>query len=97
MNARASWLLEPKTDSGMLLYPRDWTFIERRDVHRYLHSQGWVVVPLEQFFDVTTDGTTVIRLLDRIEKATGDAASALADVYQLRPPAVPADQLEASV
>ena len=24
--ARGSWLLEPDTGTGMLLYPRDWTF-----------------------------------------------------------------------
>ncbi len=63
IDARGSWLLEPDTATGMLLYPRDWSFAERRDVVQHLRSQGWAVVPARRFLHVTGDGKTVIRLL----------------------------------
>jgi len=49
----------------MLLYPRDWSFVERRDVVSHLRSLGWVLVPIADFFHLSLDGSTVIRLLAR--------------------------------
>jgi hypothetical protein len=67
--ARGSWLLEPDTGTGMLLYPREWTFTERRDVTAHLRNDGWAVVPVARFLHLTSDGTTAIRLLSRIDDA----------------------------
>jgi len=97
IRARGSWLLEPETGSGMLLYPRDWSFTERRDVYQHLRSQGWAVVPFAQFFDVTTDGQTVIRLLDRKELPVGAGPSAFAEVREIRLPPGTTAQVQASV
>lgn len=63
--ARGSWLLEPDTGTGMLLYPRDWSFAERRDVTAHLRDGGWSVVPIARFLHLTSDGSTAIRLLAR--------------------------------
>lgn len=51
----------------MLLYPRDWSFVERRDVVSHLRSLGWVLVPIADFYHLSLDGGTVIRLLARKE------------------------------
>lgn len=66
-DARGSWLLEPDTGTGMLLHPRDWTFVERRDVTAHLRAEGWSVVPIGRFLHLSSDGTTAIRLLARAE------------------------------
>lgn len=65
VEARGSWLLEPDTGTGMLLYPRDWSFLERRDVFALLREQGWAVVPVSRFVHISSDGLTVIRLLSQ--------------------------------
>ncbi len=86
VDARGSWLLEPETRSGMLLYPRDWSFVERRDVLAHLRSEGWSVVPIARFLHLTGDGTTVIRLLTRSQD---DALPAPAVVVRLHRPTGP--------
>lgn len=80
--ARGSWLLEPDTGTGMLLYPRDWSFTERRDVTTHLRDGGWSVVPISRFLHLTSDGSTAIRLLARITDADARAGSE-ADVVVL--------------
>jgi len=103
--ARGSWLLEPDTGTGMLLYPRDWTFTERRDVTAHLRAGGWAVVPIQRFLHLTSDGTTAIRLLSRTDDA-GVVSDIASQVFALhRGDAgldtavrdVPADVREASV
>lgn len=93
--ARGSWLLEPDTATGMLLYPRDWSFVERRDVIAHLRAEGWSVVPISRFLHLASDGITAIRLLART--ATATAASVDAEIVALRWPAADTDALEASV
>lgn len=82
--ARGSWLLEPDTGTGMLLHPRDWSFVERRDVTAHLRAEGWSVVPIGRFLHLTTDGLTAIRLLSRREAV--DAAEITAEILSLRWP-----------
>lgn len=94
-DARGSWLLEPDTGTGMLLYPRDWTFVERRDVTAHLRAGGWSVVPINRFLHLASDGITAIRLLARTETAT--VASVDAEIVALRWPTADVDVLEASV
>ncbi|WP_157970662.1 hypothetical protein [Nakamurella deserti] len=99
--ARGSWLLEPDTGTGMLLYPRDWTFTERRDVTAHLRAGGWSVVPINRFLHLASDGTTAIRLLTRIDDAevvTGIAAAVFAlHRGEAGPDTIAADVREASV
>lgn len=66
LTARGSWLLEPDNGTGMLLAARDATFLERRDLRAHLRSAGWVLLPADMFCDITSDGTTVIRLLAQL-------------------------------
>jgi hypothetical protein len=98
--ARGSWLLEPDTGTGMLLYPRDWTFVERRDVTTHLRAHGWSVVPISRFLHLTSDGTTAIRLLSRFD-AAAEVTSISAEVLPMHwgehAPAAPGEVLEASV
>jgi hypothetical protein len=94
--ARGSWLLEPDTGTGMLLYPLDWSFVERRDVTAHLRADGWSVVPINRFLHLASDGITAIRLLARTE--TASVSSVTAEIVALRwPAAADADVLEASV
>ena len=98
--ARGSWLLEPDTGTGMLLYPRDWSFTERRDVTAHLREQGWSVVPISRFLHLTSDGTTAIRLLGRRDEvaALADlAAEILTPRWATATTALTADVLEASI
>ncbi len=87
--ARGSWLLEPDTGTGMLLYPRDWTFLERRDVTAHLRAAGWSVVPIARFLHLTSDGTTAIRLLARTDD-TGVVSDIAAEVFALHRDVLPA-------
>ncbi len=75
LEARGSWLLEAQTNTGMLLYPRDWTFVERREVLDHLRGRGWTAVPPNRFLHITSDGSTVIRLLSSRVDAAGSAAA----------------------
>jgi hypothetical protein len=103
--ARGSWLLEPDTGTGMLLYPRDWAFTERRDVTAHLRAAGWSVVPIHRFLHLTSDGTTAIRLLSRTDDAevVGDIATQVFALHRgdagIGPTVrdAPADVREASV
>jgi len=95
IDARGSWLLEPDTGTGMLLYPRDWSFVERRDINRHLRELGWTVVPTSRFLHLTSDGQTVIRLLAQ----NGAPISAtLGELRELRfRTEMPTGQIEASI
>lgn len=75
LDARGSWLLEPETGTGMLLYPRDCSFVERRDVATYLREQGWTVVPTSRFLHISSDGDTVIRLLSSSDPGANRTSS----------------------
>lgn len=94
LDARGSWLLEPETGTGMLLYPRDWTFAERCAVATHLRDTGWSIVPTRRFLHLTSDGETVIRLLSQSGGAAleGDGGR----LIQLPAPSAEADQREAS-
>jgi hypothetical protein len=89
-------LLEPETRSGMLLHPRDWSLVERRDVFDHLRSQGWAVLPISQFIHLSSDGETVIRLLGR-HPAPPVADVLLGQLLELPPPAAGSAPVEVSV
>jgi hypothetical protein len=93
--ARGSWLLEPDTRSGMLLYPRDWSFSERRDVFAHLAANGWEVLPATMFRHLSSDGETVIRLLQNSDSAAPGIN--LGRLYEFRRPAVDLQPIEASL
>lgn len=96
LDARGSWLLEPDTGTGMLLYPRDWSFTERRDVAAHLKATGWSIVPTKRFLHLTSDGETVIRLLSQADQASPVATDGHEGrLLRLVIPA-PDEQLEAS-
>ena len=79
-DARGSWLLEPDTGTGMLLYPRDWTFVERRDVTAHLRTAGWSIVPISRFLHLASDGITATSRRTLLQAGTGTALALAATV-----------------